>query len=256
MGNFSYANEFYKRGICNLNNINQFKKFVKEAESIELYFIERVPLLDELREAILISYKLNKGFRTFKNRINHIRGIVYAKHYIDESDIELFIDNIESSDKTEYEKRTVFSQINYEDDLYDGVILDIMRKKDISKKELEIDFYNFPDIQKKIMDEKEMATCTINEDDYKDDFDFKNDFFEDKFKLDLIDPVDKLAIMNEGFSDYVKLMLNDKKITDKNERLYIRKGMYDWYNYMYNKLNDVLEEYTNEDANQLLFKII
>lgn len=99
MEKFSYAYEFYKENIYELDDIKFYENKVKEAEKVEEYYSKILPNISIIRPYIIMSYKLEKVIG-YKNRVRYVRGLIYASDYIDFNDAA----NITSDINMFYEK--------------------------------------------------------------------------------------------------------------------------------------------------------
>ena len=92
MEKFSYALEFYRQNIFSLDDVDNFKLRVEEAEFIDSYFKDIIPNLDYLRPYVLLSYRFNKEINDY-DRINYIKGLIYANDYVDFEDFKNILDD-------------------------------------------------------------------------------------------------------------------------------------------------------------------
>ena len=80
MANFDYANVFYKNKIFSLSDVNLFRNKVEEAEKIDNFFLYVIPNMNHIRDYIIYSYIFEKNL-AIEDRINYIKGLVYASDY-------------------------------------------------------------------------------------------------------------------------------------------------------------------------------
>ena len=114
MEKFSYALEFYYRKIFDLKNVDLFSKKVNEATKVENYFSKKILNLEYLREYIIKSYLFEPELEEV-DRINYIKGLIYASDIIDYEDALKFFNDL---NKNLYvtKKMTLLEQMNYMED--------------------------------------------------------------------------------------------------------------------------------------------
>ena len=109
---FNYANIFYQNKIFALDDIKTFKNKVNEACKIEKYFSSLLPNVEYIREYIIYSYIFEKKLN-INNRINYIKGLVYASDYVDLDDLNCISDDINFLNNFEYEPNELEKQNGY-----------------------------------------------------------------------------------------------------------------------------------------------
>lgn len=121
MEKFSYALEFYYRKIFDLKNVDLFSKKVNEATKVENYFSKKILNLEYLREYIIKSYLFEPELEEV-DRINYIKGLIYASDIIDYEDALKFFNDL---NKNLYvtKKMTLWEQMNYMEDTSDDDFL-------------------------------------------------------------------------------------------------------------------------------------
>lgn len=218
---YSHSLELYKAGICNLENEKEFKRITKEFKALEKYFINKGADLEEIRKNILISFKFCKKLK-IKERINHIIGIIYARHYFNEEDLYGFLDSLEQYNNSKYCNQTLFSKLKYKEmtDVYD-------------KEGKNIDSYDkiIDDFSEYINNDSDI--CILPE----EDLDSKVEEIKTSEIVEL-DPEEKLEYVEEKYNTY-KMHLLDSKNYSKNDKFKISRAMDDWFKYMMQNLKDL-----------------
>lgn len=131
MEKFSYALEFYYRKIFDLKNVNLFSKKVNEATKVENYFSKKILNLEYLREYIIKSYLFEPELEEV-DRINYIKGLIYASDIINYEDaLKFFADLNENLHCTK--KMILWEQKNYTEDTSDVDFLHGMYSSAIPK---------------------------------------------------------------------------------------------------------------------------
>ncbi len=205
MEKFSYALEFYKNNIFNIENDNDvsiMKKAIMDAKKIEQHF-SNVLNIDLLRENIIISFKFNKKLDC-ENRINYIRGIVYSRSYINFNDAIIF--------------NQILNNLLYpiDDNIFDDDNDELIHKNDSNVSTIDID-------------------NTIDYIDYSDIIDIFSkppdkviEYFKSNFK---------------NFIKKILNLKNVPNNANNKERKYIIKGMKDWFTYIINMFDDIYNIY-------------
>lgn len=257
MANFNYGVEFYRRNLYALED-KQFKRRVREAEKLEKYFLEKNGNIDLIRENILISYHLNKKL-TITNRLNYIRGIIYARQYIDYKDIEEFRIRLEEEFEARNLEDTLFhlkdstNDFDYEffSSYYKHNTYD--KEEEKTEKQKQVDAIKEEIMKSLNIGENNVTTALIepeNEDNEED---------EEKETVDSIEEVEvysdcrmschsKILMFEDYFESYIEGLLKYKGIDNEvktKELQMIMKGLYDWYNKM---IGELKREYNNYET--------
>lgn len=245
MNDFCYSKELYNKGICTLDNIKEFSRIVNQINRIEKLLNPNTSCNDELKEIIIFSYYYKKHLTDF-DRINFIKGIIYAKHYIDEDDIKNFNSEINFYNKFfEDKNQSIYKCINYYHDIEFYTLDQILDNQEYIPTSNEPD--NDEDDDEEKDDDKEKLYSNIA---FKDDEEDVNDlvkdtsvndnvfdnFFED-LNIRKLEPNVKLDTLKLYFEEYIDLIFQMKKIYSDREKKYVRKGMYFWFDQIYHELN-------------------
>lgn len=250
---YNYGSFFYRNGIYNIDSLEDrknMKKAVNDARKIEEYFSKLIPNKTAIIQVILFSFILNKDLN-YKDRINYIRGIIYCKKYIDIEDVIRFANNISSYSEPEEEKSIFFNKGYSESKFgffYDAFDQNLYEYKDLAnqiKKET-FDIIN----NRKITDSKNNVSVEFI---YSDEDDENMDEYNSEIDIEDYDSIyynisekEKLDNFKNNFQEFINIMLDKKNISKRKnnrDRVYIIKGMEDWFNYIISILDEIYEVY-------------
>lgn len=252
MDKFNYNKVLYENGICDLNNIEEFRKISKNFKEVEELLKKKTSCLDELRKLIILSYKFNKKDIRPIDRANFIRGIAYSRHYIDEDDINNFISQINQFNLFfENANISVFESLEIEEDItvysiknildyqnripsydeYEELKKNNKKENEIRNKSTLIDTINKEDTDTD--DEDEDIDDDIDED-IDDDID---ENYLDKYRK--LEPDEIIYYLKDNFEEYIKLIIQNKEIVDEKEKKYVIEGMNCWFNQIFHELESL-----------------
>ena len=274
MEKFSYAVEFYREGIFDLDNVELFKRKVEEAQKIENYFSKLVPNVSFIRPYILNSYKFEKIIG-YVNRIRYVRGLIYASDYIDfedvlavADDIKIFYENglldedskksslwkeLEYIETSNYDK--ILSGYNYDDEeeLEDEDSFEIDEKLVdlLNNNQIELQSEEMNNLVKIFEDEMNGSNC---DEEYEEDFD--DDNIEAYISIG-----EKLNRFRKNSSVYIENTIKSKLSNGsiKNEDIpMIKRAMKRWFKTMFYIVERIDEfdckeyNYNDENINRFL----
>ena len=259
MEKYNYGKVIYENNICSLENIDEFKKIVKDFKYVEEKLKDFTPCLDEIRELIILSFKFDKDLKA-DDRVNFIRGIVFSKHYFDEDDIQNFIEEVDSYNL--FFKNTnisIYKSVEYKEEaLYPLDKILEYQKRIPSIKEID-------ELKKDIVDNisndskdsnKNNSNIAFMDDDLNElkkeletlsngNFDIELISMEEENDDEYLDlsikltPEEKLEYLKVNFIKYIDAILDQKNITDKRETEFVKKGMVVWFNQVYQELESI-----------------
>ncbi len=240
MKKFSYALEFYKEGLFDLNNTKLFKLKVKEAEEIEKYFNQVIPNIELVRKYVFRSYIFNKKIRGLR-RIAYIKGLIYAENYVDINDLfefnEYISENLTTEPKESLWKYKRYSENIKSEDEFEGTIEDNNTSSELI---IKVDYENISfdeedeDEYESEYAEAEQLDKILTKMDELEEFENLDDEFMP------IHPKEKLKEFKSLKEKYIAKTIEEKKISDE-EKSMVKKGMNDWINYILNSMQDVYD---------------
>lgn len=258
MKKFSYALEFYNNGTFSLDESKTFEKEVKIAEATEDHFKLFTNEIEAIRDNILISYKFKKEL-PLEDRINYVRGIVYARQFMDEKDVIQLIEEFDRKDKYIYEKslfsiRTLSDEFDYA--FYHDYIQNCIKDDDKSLIETSEKLSKLVKQAReayeralKAPDEGIVKDNSVmlqdDEDDDADYDDYPEEEFEDedgsktRYSIDELTLMERFMLAKEYFPVYQEGIYKTKGIT-KEDKCYqmVNEGMTDYNNYIMNLFED------------------
>lgn len=255
MEKFNYDVEFYKRNIFTIEELIERKNESSNAIYVEECLSKLNSNVDLIRENILISYSLNKNLSK-EERLYYVKGVIYARQYLNEEDLDTFL-NIITSDKKENLERSVFSLRPFTDS----------HDKNFYKnfaKVLSTGFNKLGEYESLNPEEGEEETDTNNIDEESvelkenEDEDVEEEEEEEKYynNLKTLSPIKRIELLDKYFPIYLNGILKYKNVKNKIEYQMIKKGAYRYFNYMKNIFYDayefILEEKKRNSKNLLL----
>lgn len=240
----NYNALIYKSGLCDLDNLKEFKRISKEFKQIIEYFETKTTVDEKFINMIIFSYKYYDKKIMIKNRINLIRGIAYSRHYIDISDIDSFLELLHINDTYhDLVNITMWSKIELDEDY-------LVSMSDLMSSDNDL-IYSANKIQERMhMNElfKEAGTdgiisydnsTTTDELDNDEDDDLDED---DEYRSEMtITPEDKLVYFDLQFNNYKKEIYKAKELKDKKEIKYISIGMDIWFKFIMGELKTIYD---------------
>lgn len=244
MDKFSYGIEFYKNELFDLENVNLFKRKVKEATEIEKFFSNIILNKDAIRMYILRSYKMNKTFGKI-NRIKYIKGLIYADNIIDFNDIKEFANLLENKVFLQ-SKNSVWRNKGYIEDSSNNDFLegefDNCKLNVIELFDSYYDYYNSYDMNDTNFsefdsdDDNEEKAISQMLDSSNEDY---NDEFEDMSEnLIPISVIEKINIFKENKEKIINDIIIKKHIDNEDKKI-VRKGIEDWFNFSIESIQDL-----------------
>ena len=249
MEKFNYDVEFYKRNIFTIEELIERKNESSNAIYVEECLSKLSSNVDIIRDNILISYSLNKNLSKEK-RLYYVKGVIYARQYLNEEDLDTFL-NIITSDKKENLERSVFSLRPFSDS-YD---------KNFYKNFAEVlstGFNKLGEYESLNPEEEETDTNNIDEEPVELKENEDEDVEEEKYynNLKTLSPIKRIELLDKYFPIYLNGILKYKNVKNKIEYQMIKKGAYRYFNYMKNIFYDayefILEEKKRNSKNLLL----
>lgn len=259
MLNFNYGLWFYKEGIFNIESIEETKlmrKAIKDSKKVEEYFSSILPNIDAIKPIIILSFKLDRNLH-YKDRINYITGIIYSKKYIDTDDVFRFANDMATYTDPNDSKSIFFNKGDSEniygffEDAFDEDLIDLRNaivaayktsySINNSNEDEDEDEENDENIIKS--ENKTVNSATV-ENGNKTNSQEENSCNEYLLSYYNVTPREKLDNFKNNFPIFVEEMLNRnyvEPIKNNRRRVYIIKGMEDWYNYVMGMLEDAYE---------------
>ena len=213
---YNYCKEIYERNICDLEDEKRFKKILNDIKYIEKYFSEYTCMIDEIREIIFLSYNFNDRLSK-ENRINFIRGIIYSKHYVDDKDIDNFIEDLKLYNKQlEERNKTVFESVVTKED-EEMYTIDQIIDDEMNIDYLPDEVYEFNGNSVK----NDISCATEDE--------ISEEIYLSNYEVHLY-PEERINYLVDHYEDYKEIILQKKKVYFEKEKKYIIKGMDAWFN--------------------------
>ena len=241
MKKFSYALEFYNNGTFSLDELKTFEKEVKIAEATEDHFRLFTNEIEAIRDNILISYKFKKEL-PLEDRINYVRGIVYARQFMDDKDVIQLIEEFDRKDKYIYEKslfsiRTLSDEFDYA--FYHDYIQNCIKDDDKSLIETS---EKLSKLVKQAREEYDRALKAPDEGIVKDNsvmLQDDEDGSKTRYTIDKLTLMERFMLAKEYFPVYQEGIYKTKGIT-KEDKCYqmVNEGMTDYNNYIMNLFED------------------
>lgn len=253
MVKFSYGIYFYKENIYSLDDPEEFKIRVTEAEETDTYFSQIMPNMDFVRPYILLSYRMNKNIKD-KDRINYIIGLIYANNYIDMNDVEQLPEQFEAYDsyyglETSIFKTSIWNESGFRKDTNDlKNNLHILSRNEISKKISEY-IENHQDVKftglikdSGLNKSNDTTTSVYDEDDEEEEKELEEEIYNDElFEISIEAKIDIYKNHAKKYiKDCIKSGIKNKTIHEEDTKM-VKAGMKAWFKYIFSIMDDLVE---------------
>ena len=271
MVKFDYANRFYQNNIFSLDDIETFKNKVIEAIEIEKHFFNLLPNVEFIREYIIYSYVFEKNLN-IDDRINYIKGLVYASDYVDLDDLNCISDDINFLNNFDYEPDEIEKQNGYNFNFNKSSIwkftsyfsmsnqndfLDHLEESTLIEVEIHNNFgselLNNANFKNQIKNANVNYIEMIEQEKNNNEIDNYDDGF--------ISVEDKINLFESNTENYIQktmlLKIELGKITNKDMPKIIA-GMNRWFEFIFSSMKDIvtLENNKLDYKNENIFKFL
>lgn len=248
MEKLNYYEEFYYNEIMDPDEMLEHKEQIEYATKIEKYLSSISNDKETIRSVILCSFRFHHVME-YEERLNHIRGIIYASHYISSDDLRLYscTNNNEIStaefmekkarDKSLFEVRTYSNPYDYEFFRY---YMDNASSKtvveDITDDYLNGNINNYGEVM-------------VESEDMDEDMSIE-EFFGNSMKSKNLSPEERIRFFKNNFSLYKEGVFDNKNIKKgTSEYEFVSKGMDDYYNYIM-RCFEIVDSYKRDNDNK------
>lgn len=273
MANFDYANVFYKNKIFSLSDVNLFRNKVEEAEKIDNFFLYVIPNMNHIRDYIIYSYIFEKNL-AIEDRINYIKGLVYASDYVDFNDLDCLSEDIRFLNNFDYEpdvhekqnyynynfkKYSIWKFTSYFKSANQNDFLDQLEESQTIEVKINNNENNIlnNDVFARQLDNANVCSVKLIENENSTTNPTKDDDYDDGF----ISVEKKLELFETNAEKYIQktmlLKINENKITNEDMPKVIA-GMDRWFEFIFSSMKDIieLENYKLEYKNENIFKYL